>query len=107
MNIKAVENLLKRQVCWRPVDFPEDMSDDNAQNELESQGTELYYAFKEAKNLLQKELDKRINPIDICYVIDECDKHKWTAQETLANVSADGLTLEQAYNLYNEAKAIL
>lgn len=39
-------------VIWKPIDFPEDMAEDGTIGELVSEGTNMYYALQEAKNLI-------------------------------------------------------
>lgn len=40
------------KVIWKPIDFPEDMAEDGTIDELVSEGTNMYYALQEAKNLI-------------------------------------------------------
>lgn len=41
-----------KTVIWKPIDFPEDMAEDRTVDELVSEGTNMYYALQEAKNLI-------------------------------------------------------
>lgn len=41
-----------KRVSWKPLDFPEDMTEKSTIEELVSEGTDLYYALREAKDLI-------------------------------------------------------
>ncbi len=41
-----------KKVTWKPMDFPEDMTEESTINELVSEGTDMYYALLEAKDLI-------------------------------------------------------
>lgn len=62
---KADEFLRKyKRVLWKPIDFPEDMAEESTVDELESEGTDLYYALEEAKDLID-DLVTRIHLKDV------------------------------------------
>lgn len=41
-----------KRVTWKPLDFPEDMTEESTIEELVSDGMEMYYALREAKDLI-------------------------------------------------------
>lgn len=43
-----------KRVSWKPIDFPEDMTEENTVHELKLEGTNMYYALVEAKNLIDE-----------------------------------------------------
>ena len=43
---------------WKPNDFPEDMSESSTLNELISEGDSMYYALKEAVELISDLADE-------------------------------------------------
>lgn len=50
---KAEEFVKKyKRISWKPIDFPEDMTEESTISELESEGTDMYYALKEARDLI-------------------------------------------------------
>ena len=50
---KAEEFVKKyKRVSWKPMDFPEDMTEESTLRELESEGTDMYYALEEATDLI-------------------------------------------------------
>ena len=52
--LNKAENFLKKykRVTWKPLDFPEDMTEEGTIDELTSEGTDMYYALDEAKGLI-------------------------------------------------------
>lgn len=52
--LNKAEAFLKKykRISWKPIDFPEDMSEESTVDELESEGTDMYYALEEAKDLI-------------------------------------------------------
>ncbi|MFW5530686.1 MAG: hypothetical protein ACOCPC_03245, partial [Segatella copri] len=56
-----------KSFTWKPHDFPEDMSESSTLDELVSEGDNMYYALKEAINLisdLSDELEYKIEVED-------------------------------------------
>lgn len=53
--LNKAEKFLKKHksITWKPLDFPEDMTEENTVYELESEGTDMYYALEEAKYLIE------------------------------------------------------
>lgn len=50
---KAEEFVKKyKNISWKPMDFPEDMTEESTISELESEGTDMHYALKEAIDLI-------------------------------------------------------
>lgn len=52
--LNKAEVFLKKykRISWKPIDFPEDMTEESTVDELESEGTDMYYALEEAKDLI-------------------------------------------------------
>ena len=52
--LNKAEDFLKKykRLTWKPIDFPEDMTEENTLVELEAEGTDMYYALEEAKVLI-------------------------------------------------------
>lgn len=52
--LNKAETFLKKykRISWKPIDFPEDMTEESTVDELESEGTDMYYALEEAKDLI-------------------------------------------------------
>ena len=53
--LNKAEDFLKKykRLTWKPIDFPEDMTEENTLVELESEGTDMYYALEEVKVLIE------------------------------------------------------
>lgn len=50
---KAIEFEAKnKQIIWKPMDFPEDMSEESTLDELWNEGDYMYEALKEAVELI-------------------------------------------------------
>lgn len=49
--LNKAEDFLKKykRLTWKPIDFPEDMTEESTLVELESEGTDMYYALEEAE----------------------------------------------------------
>lgn len=41
-------------ILWKPILFPEDMTEESTVYDLESEGTDMYYALKKAKDLIHE-----------------------------------------------------
>ena len=63
----TIEKLLKKarefeeknkSFTWKPNDFPEDMSESSTLDELVSEGDNMYYALKEAVELISDLVDE-------------------------------------------------
>ena len=63
----TIEKLLKKardfekknkSFTWKPNDFPEDMSESSTLDELVSEGDNMYYALKEAVDLIHDLADE-------------------------------------------------
>jgi hypothetical protein len=52
--LNKAEKFLKKyeRIIWKPFDFPEDMTEESTVDELISEGTDMYYALGEAKDLI-------------------------------------------------------
>ena len=52
--LNKAEKFLKKyeRIIWKPLDFPEDMAEESTVDELTSEGTDMYYALGEAKDLI-------------------------------------------------------
>ena len=52
--LNKAEDFLKKykRLTWKPIDFPEDMTEESTLVELEAEGTDMYYALEEAKVLI-------------------------------------------------------
>lgn len=53
--LNKAEDFLKKykRLTWKPIDFPEDMTEESTLVELESEGIDMYYALEEAKVLIE------------------------------------------------------
>lgn len=47
-----------KRITWKPVDFPEDMTEESTLNELVSEGDSMYNALKEAVKLISDLADE-------------------------------------------------
>lgn len=47
-----------RSFIWKPKDFPEDMTEESTLDELISEGDNMYYALKEAVELISDLTDE-------------------------------------------------
>ena len=52
--LNKAEDFLKKykRLTWKPIDFPEDITEESTLMEFESEGTDMYYALEEAKVLI-------------------------------------------------------
>lgn len=47
-----------KRIIWKPVDFPEDMTEESTLNELVSEGDSMYDALEEAVKLISDLADE-------------------------------------------------
>ena len=47
-----------KSFTWKPIDFPEDMTEESTLNELISEGDSMYYALEEAVELISDLADE-------------------------------------------------
>ena len=47
-----------KSFTWKPIDFPEDMTEESTLNELISEGDRMYYALEEAVKLIRDLADE-------------------------------------------------
>lgn len=54
--INKSEDFLKEYetIVWKPILFPEDMTEESTIYDLESEGTDMYYALEKAKDLIHE-----------------------------------------------------
>lgn len=56
---KAEEFVKKyKRISWKPIDFPEDMTEESTLMELESEGDSMYCALEEAIKLISDLADE-------------------------------------------------
>lgn len=58
IDIKQIEAFLKKHdfVSWKPIHFPEDMTEESTFSDLESEGNDMFYTLDEAKAIMSKML---------------------------------------------------
>lgn len=56
-----------RSFIWKPKDFPEDMTEESTLDELISEGDNMYYALKEAVELISDLTDELEYKIEVEY----------------------------------------
>ena len=54
-----------RSFIWKPKDFPEDMTEESTLDELISEGDNMYYALKEAVELISDLTDELEYKIEV------------------------------------------
>lgn len=47
-----------KRITWKPIDFPEDMTEESTLNELISEGDSMYVALEEAVKLISDLADE-------------------------------------------------
>ncbi len=54
IDIEKIEQFLKKNetVIWKPIQFPEDMTEENTLSELESEGNDMFFALDQAKAII-------------------------------------------------------
>lgn len=54
--INKAKNFLKENetVIWKPILFPEDMSEESTLSDLELEGSDMYYTLEKAKKLIHE-----------------------------------------------------
>lgn len=54
IDIKQIEQFLEKNkiVVWKPIQFPEDMSEESTLSELESEGTDMFFTLDQAKGII-------------------------------------------------------
>ena len=52
-------------ITWKPHDFPEDMTESSTLDELISEGDNMYYALKEAVDLISDLVDELEYKIEV------------------------------------------
>ena len=63
---KAEEFVKKyKRILWKPIDFPEDMTEESTLMELESEGDSMYYALEEAIKLISDLADELEYKIEV------------------------------------------
>lgn len=63
---KAYEFEKKNErITWKPIDFPEDMTEENTLDELISEGDNMYDALKEAVKLISYLADELEYKIEV------------------------------------------
>lgn len=51
INIEEIEEFLQKNdhILWKPMDFPEDMTEESTIRDLESEGNEMFFTLVQAK----------------------------------------------------------